>query len=71
MELTDFQRQYEHLTDEQLLAVSADSSDLVPEAAAALNAEIRKRAVKPSEPTRWLRRPGSSERVESLQDCEE
>jgi hypothetical protein len=71
MELSDFQRNYEHLTDEELLAVASDSSDLVPEAAAALKAEIRKRGVKSPEPTRWMRQPGSSEQVESLQDYEE
>src|SRR5437660_12910687 len=57
MELSDFQRNYEHLTDEELLAVASDSSDLVPEAAAALKAEIRKRGVKSPEPTRWMRQP--------------
>jgi len=70
MELSEFQRHYEQLTDEELLAVAADSDHLVAEAAAAVKSEIRKRGVKPPQPTRWIREPGSTERVESLQDYE-
>ena len=70
MEPLGFERHYEQLTDEELLAVTADNRHLVPEAAAALNSEIRKRGVKAPEQMRWMRQPGSPEQVESLRDYE-
>jgi hypothetical protein len=70
MEPWGFKRHYEQLTDEELLAVAADNRHLVPEAAAALNSEIRKRGVKSPEQPRWMRQSGSTEQVESLQDYE-
>jgi hypothetical protein len=67
----DFRSHYEQLTDAELLAVEADSGHLVPEAVAELNTEIRKRGARLPEPTRWVRQPGSAERVESLQDYDQ
>ena len=63
-----FQTHYQGLTDDQLLQILADKADLVPEAAAALDSEIRKRKLQPLEPQRWFRQAGSIEQVQSLGD---
>jgi hypothetical protein len=62
-----FRAYYEGLTDDQVLQIMADKADLVPDAAAALNSEVRKRKLKPPEP-HWLRESGSDEQVKSLDD---
>ena len=62
-----FRSQYARLSDEELLSVAADREHLVPDAAVALDLEIRRRGVKVQSPI-WLREPGSPERVCSLQD---
>jgi hypothetical protein len=67
----DLRRHYEQLTDDELLSVAAGSGHLVPEAAAELNSEIRRRGAKLPEPTQWMREPGSAERVESLEDYDQ
>lgn len=67
----DFQTQYQQLTDDELFAIAADTTSLLPEAAAALTSEIRQRGVEPPKPPRWVRDLDSAEPVESLQDYEE
>jgi hypothetical protein len=68
MDEASYRQHYDHLTDDQLVAVFADRADLVPEAAAALDAEVQKRKVTLPEPTKWTRQPGSNEEIKSLAD---
>jgi hypothetical protein len=63
-----FRAYYENLTDDQLLQIVADKADLVPQAAAALDSEVRKRKIMPTEPQRWIRDASSDEQVQSLED---
>ncbi|WP_041855654.1 hypothetical protein [Candidatus Korobacter versatilis] len=46
---TDFQSQYGHLDDEQLLEVAGDRSHLTPEAAVAVDTEVAKRGLTPAD----------------------
>jgi hypothetical protein len=60
----DFRSQYAHLSDDELVAIACDRKDLLPEAAIALDEEVRRRRVK-VEQRKWLR---LGEPVYSLQD---
>jgi hypothetical protein len=66
-----FQAYYDGLTDDQLIQIFADRQDLVPEAAAVLDHEVRKRRLKLPEPPHWTRGPESTEPVCSLDDYED
>jgi hypothetical protein len=71
LDYQDFESTYRNLSDEQLQLVLDDRADLLPIAVAALDREVRRRQVKPSEPPHWLRKPGSSDDVYSLEDYPE
>lgn len=71
MSLEDFRKYYEQAKGDELGQVLKDKQDLVPEAAEALDQEIRKRQFVMPEPPRWTRQPGSEECVESLEDYSE
>jgi hypothetical protein len=64
-----FQKYYAALTDDQLEQVQIDRKDLVPEALSALDREVKRRHLRPSEPPRWIRQPNSDEQIQSLEDC--
>ncbi|MGA2352148.1 MAG: hypothetical protein ABSF70_17060 [Terracidiphilus sp.] len=68
MDETAFCQYYDHLTDDQLAAILEDKRDLVPEAAAALDAEVQRRNVTLPEPIKWARQSGLDENVKSLED---
>ena len=65
--MSDFQRHYAQLTDEEFAQVVADRKDLVPEAATALEVELLRRNGMPKKPP-TLESPVSEE-GESLEDC--
>jgi hypothetical protein len=67
----DFGRNYERMSDDELVLVLADRKDLVPEAASALDHEVQRRKVKLAEPTRYVRHTGEGEQVASLEDYSE
>jgi hypothetical protein len=68
MNQEDFRQHYERLSDEELGTILADRRHLVPDAASALDREVQRRGTKPSQPTRWMREPGSDEQVASLEN---
>jgi hypothetical protein len=63
-----YRQYYDQLTDDQLIAILVDKVDLVPDAVAALEAEVQRRKVTLPEPIKWTRQPGSDEEVKSLED---
>jgi len=56
MEIHDLAREYEAKTDDELLRLAADASDLTPEANMALNFELSKRRLNQSERMESFRR---------------
>lgn len=60
----DFRSQYAQLSDDELISVAFDRKDLLPDAAVALDEEVRRRGVKVEHP-KWLR---LGEPVYSLED---
>jgi len=64
----NFGSAYEQLEDDELLALESERGQLVAEAKAALDLELRSRKLKPTEPKVWRREQGSQETVHSLQD---
>jgi hypothetical protein len=64
-----FEQYYAALTDDQIEQVQIDRKDLVPEALSALDREVKRRHLGPSEPPRWIRQPDSDEETQSLEDC--
>jgi hypothetical protein len=66
-----FRQHYERLTDDELNQVVADSKDLIPEAALALDREISKRHLEGPDAPTWTRTPDSSDVVASLEDYNE
>lgn len=66
----DFRRNYERMSDDELVLVLADRKDLVPEAASALDHEVQRRKVTLPGPTRYVRQ-GTDEQVSSLEDYSE
>lgn len=71
MDEAAYRQYYDQLTDDQLVAILADKVDLVPDAVAALQAEVQRRKVTLPEPTRWTGQPGSDEEVKSLEDYDD
>jgi len=64
----DFQRRYEQLTDNELGQVITAKQDLVPAAAEALNAEVKRRRYVAPAPVEWTPQSGSDLKVSSLED---
>jgi hypothetical protein len=68
MSQKNFRSYYQILADDQILQVLADKKDLVPEAVAVLDEEVKKRQLKPPGLPYWTRGTDSTEPVTSLED---
>jgi hypothetical protein len=53
--MTDFQANYEQMTDDELLDIAADQQELVEDAARALAAEMQKRGLKQGQASKFRR----------------
>jgi hypothetical protein len=53
--LATFETNYEHLTNEQIMGIAADREELVPEAVAALDAEMQKRGLRQGQAQKFKR----------------
>lgn len=63
METQDFSAEYRCKSDDELLIIAASAGELVPEATAALNAEIASRGLKQIAQSRTAELQGSQDRT--------
>ena len=71
MNETDYQSYYEQLTDDQLRLVLADKQDLLPEAVAVLDREVKRRNLGPAELPHWKPLSETNQPVRCLEDYPE
>src|SRR5690348_1332155 len=64
----EFSLYYAGLSDDQLVEVLKDRTDLVPEASAALDCEVQRRGLNPSETQEPVRLPNPDDDIHALDD---